>query len=147
MNPFSIRELSSSTHTQKNILLFQNSILQAWVDDIGARASILLNVENASLDSTWNWIFLFISKCFLMFALGKQRLDICCRSYDLFSLFCWPKTSFENASRMLAIDSMTRFVDLLDFVQLFKAFGNNKFAQISHIFRHFLKRCQNISFF
>ena len=32
---------------------------------------------------------------------------------------------------------MTRLGDLLDFGQLFKAFGNNQFAQISHILRHF----------
>ena len=34
--------------------------------------------------------------------------------------------------------SVTRSGDLLDFGQLFKAFGNNKFAQISHIPRQFL---------
>ena len=37
--------------------------------------------------------------------------------------------------------------DLLDFGRLFKACGNYKFAQISHIFRQFLMRCQNLSFF
>ena len=39
---------------------------------------------------------------------------------------------------------MTRFGDLLDFGQVFKAFGNNKFAQISHILWQFLYRCQNL---
>ena len=34
--------------------------------------------------------------------------------------------------------SVTILVDLLDFGQLFKAFGNNKFVQISHILRQFL---------
>ena len=34
--------------------------------------------------------------------------------------------------------SVTRLGDLLDFGQLFKAFSNNYFAQISHILRHFL---------
>ena len=34
--------------------------------------------------------------------------------------------------------SVTRSGDLLDFGQLFKAFGNNQFAQISHILRQFL---------
>ena len=38
--------------------------------------------------------------------------------------------------------SVTRFGDLLDYGQLFKAFGNNSFAQISHILRQFLERCQ-----
>ena len=33
---------------------------------------------------------------------------------------------------------VTRLGDFLDFGQLFKDFGNNKFAQISHILRHFL---------
>ena len=36
------------------------------------------------------------------------------------------------------LDSVTRLGDLLDFGQLFKAFGNNRFAQISHIPRQFL---------
>ena len=34
--------------------------------------------------------------------------------------------------------SVTRLGNLLDFGQLFKAFGNNKFAQISYILRQFL---------
>ena len=34
--------------------------------------------------------------------------------------------------------SVARLVDLLDFWQLFKAFGSNEFAQISHILRQFL---------
>ena len=34
--------------------------------------------------------------------------------------------------------SVTRLGNLLDFVQLFKAFDNNYFAQISHILRAFL---------
>ena len=37
-----------------------------------------------------------------------------------------------------AADSVTRLGDLLDFGQLFKAFGNNKFAQIFHILKEFL---------
>ena len=36
------------------------------------------------------------------------------------------------------LTSVTRFGDLLNFGQLFKAFGNNYFAQISHILRQFL---------
>jgi len=36
------------------------------------------------------------------------------------------------------ISSVTRLGDLFDFGQLFTAFGNNYFAQISHILRHFL---------
>ena len=36
------------------------------------------------------------------------------------------------------MDSVTRLGNLLDFGQLFKAFGNNQFAQISYIFRQFL---------
>ena len=43
--------------------------------------------------------------------------------------------------------SVTRLGDLLDFGQLFKAFGNIYFAQISHTLRQFLQRCQNLSFF
>ena len=33
--------------------------------------------------------------------------------------------------------SVTRLGDLFDFGQVFKAIGNNKFAQISHILFHF----------
>ena len=39
--------------------------------------------------------------------------------------------------------SVTRLGDLLLFVQLFKACGNNYFALIAPIFRQFLKSCQN----
>ena len=35
--------------------------------------------------------------------------------------------------------SVTRLGNLLDFGQLFKAFGNNYFAQILHILRQFCK--------
>ena len=34
--------------------------------------------------------------------------------------------------------SVTKFGDLLNFEQFFKACGNNKFAQIYHILRQFL---------
>ena len=42
--------------------------------------------------------------------------------------------------------SVTIFDDLLHFRQLFKACGNNYFAQISQMYRQFLWSCQNISF-
>ena len=45
------------------------------------------------------------------------------------------------------VSSVTGLADLLDFAPLFKAFGNNKFAQISYILRQFLWRCQNLYFF
>ena len=48
---------------------------------------------------------------------------------------------------MELLSSVTRVGDLLDFGQLFEAFGNNYFAQNSHILRQFLKRCQNLSYF
>ena len=47
---------------------------------------------------------------------------------------------------MSHLSSVTRLGDLLDFGQLFKVCGNNWFAQITHIFRRFLQRCQNLSF-
>ena len=37
------------------------------------------------------------------------------------------------------VTNVTRLGDLLDFGQVFKAFGNNQFAQISHILRQFCK--------
>ena len=37
-----------------------------------------------------------------------------------------------------AVVSVTRLGDLLDFGQLFKAFGNKYFAQILHILRQFM---------
>ena len=39
------------------------------------------------------------------------------------------------------VSSVTRLGDFLEFGQLFKAFGNNLFPQISHILRQFLWRC------
>ena len=39
---------------------------------------------------------------------------------------------------LLSTPSVTRLGDLLDFGQFFKAFGNKKFVQISHILRQFL---------
>ena len=36
------------------------------------------------------------------------------------------------------LSSVTRLGDLLNFGQVFEAFGSNQFAQISHILRHFL---------
>ena len=35
----------------------------------------------------------------------------------------------------MIMNNVTRLGNLLDFGQLFKAFGNNYFAQIYHIFR------------
>ena len=52
-----------------------------------------------------------------------------------------------SASQLLPISSVTRLGDLMDFGQLFKAFGNNEFTQISKILRQFLYRCQKLSFF
>ena len=40
-------------------------------------------------------------------------------------------------SSLISKTSVTRSGDLLDFGQLFKAFGNNWFAQISHVHRQF----------
>ena len=37
-----------------------------------------------------------------------------------------------------AKDSVTRLGNFLHFGKLFKAFGNNEFAQISHMLRQFL---------
>ena len=39
---------------------------------------------------------------------------------------------------LLVRSSVTRLGDLLDFEQIFKACGNNKFAQISYILSQFL---------
>ena len=40
--------------------------------------------------------------------------------------------------------SVTRLGDLLDFGQVFKAFSNYYFDQISHILKQILLRCQNL---
>ena len=47
---------------------------------------------------------------------------------------------------MLTVSSVTRLGDLWDFGQLFKAFGNNSIAQISHILRQFFKVSKPIIF-
>ena len=59
----------------------------------------------------------------------------------------WLGRCFTTNTMMMSSASEARVEDLLDFGQLFKAFGNNYFAQISHILRQFLKRCQNLPFF
>ena len=46
----------------------------------------------------------------------------------------------------VCLASVTRLGNLLHFGQLFKAYGNNYFAQIAHILGNFW-RCQNISVF
>ena len=49
------------------------------------------------------------------------------------------KTSFKtNIELTFYVSIVTILGDLWDFGQLFKAFGNSLFAQISHILRQFL---------
>ena len=63
----------------------------------------------------------------------------------IFAEFCLTKEVYENVGRTQDASkhkksrtSVTRTGDLLDFGQLTKPLCNNKFAQISHIFRQFL---------
>ena len=62
--------------------------------------------------------------------------------FQLFTSFCKGKFFIEKSRRQFGGKwvgiSVTRSGDLLDFWQLFKAFGNNQFAQIFHILREFL---------
>ena len=81
--------------------------------------------------------------------------------YPIISLLCWPVGKFKlsfawwhifvnwrswifrykgwsYASHTCLTCSVTRLGNLLDFGQVLKAFGNNSFAQISHIVRQFL---------
>ena len=54
-------------------------------------------------------------------------------------LYIWKANlNVRSDNNMLLLSSMTRLGDLLHFGQLFKAFGNNYFDQISHILRQFL---------
>ena len=55
---------------------------------------------------------------------------------ELSAIEQFPDSSNELSTRWSG-GSVTKFGDLLDFEQLFKAFGNNYIAQISHILRHF----------
>ena len=50
----------------------------------------------------------------------------------------YPVDSYKLTPRLSAVGSVTRFGNLLDFGQLFKAFDNNYFAKISFILRQFL---------
>ena len=62
----------------------------------------------------------------------------------------WEASSFNNEAffrQKNVTTSVTRFGDLLDFGQLFKAFDNNRFAQISHILRQFFKNVKNLLWF
>ena len=47
---------------------------------------------------------------------------------------------WNKALRLDIANNVTRLVNLLDFGQLFKAFGHNYFAQISYILRQFLEK-------
>ena len=46
--------------------------------------------------------------------------------------------TLDAVSRQAEANSVTRLGDLMHFGQLFKASGNNYFAQIAHIFMQFL---------
>ena len=54
---------------------------------------------------------------------------------------CAETTALRTAVKTISI--VTRLGNLLDFGKLFKICGNNKFAQIFHIHRQFLYKCQN----
>ena len=70
---------------------------------------------------------------------------------NIYSQFRSLKTCARTRSVILQLESTAISVTILgDFLhsgQLFKAFGNNEFAQISHILGNFCKRFQNLSFF
>ena len=53
--------------------------------------------------------------------------------------------SLRNGERVVVI-RVTRLGDILDFGEVFKAFGNNYFAQISHILRHFVNVSKSVIF-
>ena len=57
------------------------------------------------------------------------------RQNDIISFI---KYFFKNVKITLLVTSATILGDFLHFGQLFKAFGNNKFVQISYILRQFL---------
>ena len=67
----------------------------------------------------------FVAKEYLL-QKGKYNADILC---DWFG--------FIQSSKSV-VNSVTRLGDLLDFGQVFKVFGSNKFAQKSHILSQFL---------
>ena len=55
-----------------------------------------------------------------------------------FIIFRTVTVSYCHLCLMQLVSSVTRLGNLLDFGQVFKAFGNKYFAQISHILRQFL---------
>ena len=60
---------------------------------------------------------------------------------------CQLKTFFENFLFQNVVGaSVTRLDDLFHFGQLFKACGNNYFAQIAHILDNFCKGFKNFHF-
>ena len=56
----------------------------------------------------------------------------------LFTVNFVPKCLVFSKAHQSALSNVTRLGNLLDFGQLFKAFGSNSFVQISHILRQFL---------
>ena len=119
-----------------------------WRTSSRARASTLFAGANGHLLKGQN----YDTGTFRSFTLNNQKIAIW-RSYSFIlctllldnttpvQLTSYFTTEYEIKS------SVTRCCNLLDFGQLFKAFGNNYFAQISHILKQFLWSCQNISFF
>ena len=77
------------------------------------------------------------------------------QEYELFAKVKWIRMSRQilRCEKMIRFNdintaglSVTRLVDLLHFGQLFKACGNNYFAQLALIIRQFSYRFQNIPF-
>ena len=96
----------------------------------GKKSNKLLNIPCSMIDECYDSDVTFLRK--------TENLAKYTNSYQ----FAYFKTIL-----LFNLTSVTRLGNLLEFGQLFKAFGNSKFAQISHILRQFLKRCQNPSFY
>ena len=109
----------------------------------------LLNIETKPLVGDPRLLFT-IDLSMENYSKNMRRIQICIEteiwkmslqlSIDVFvsDIFIPPNSQLILSSSIYIVTSVTRLGDFLDFGPHFKAFGNNKFAQISHNLRQFL---------
>ena len=86
--------------------------------------------------SVWLCLYWLAPRVHLFFTFPNTSFYFCFSLTSLRSIF---SQQFRYNMEFTLSGSVTRLGDLLNFGQVFKAFGNNQFISISHIFRQFCK--------
>ena len=120
-------------------LIFQIDRLQQKKLDDHSGLDLLFQKDLWCIKPTF-WIKLMRKFKFLAFVtstkVAQSHYFIILQLYNYCRYLMFHSTAFSLTNWLLT--SVTRFGNLLDFWQVFKAFGNNYFAQFSHILRQFL---------